>query len=257
MTERLEPLKLKRRIIKALARRSSGFSESPPPFFHPAPPTYIFFLPFFLPPQLFFFLSLFRSFFPFFDHSSFFSPSRFFFIFLFFFIFYTRFLFLSLSLFHSLVSATTYRGKLRVVATCLLFSPRPCRDFKTQECDRVQPSSGVARGRRENCAILSRHLPISRYVNWESRENSWGTESRSIRRNNAHRFCALSMETMKISNFWQYRFTSASIAWKILFNIKCERTIQKSEGASDLLRDRVRYLFLNSSFPFLNVFNFQ
>lgn len=72
------------------------------------------------------------------------------------------------------------------------FPPRPCRGFKTQECDRVQPSSGVARGRRENCAILSRHLPISRYVNWESRENSWGTESRSIRRNNAHRFCALS-----------------------------------------------------------------
>lgn len=50
MTERLEPLKLKRRIIKALARRSSGFSESPPPFFHPAPPTYIFFPPFFPPP---------------------------------------------------------------------------------------------------------------------------------------------------------------------------------------------------------------
>lgn len=108
---------------------------------------------------------------------------------------------------------------------------------------------------RELCHFIA-PPPHLRYVNWESRENSWGTESRSIRRNNAHRFCALSMETMKISNFWQYRFTSASIAWKILFNIKCERTIQKSEGASDLL-DRVRYLFLNSSFPFLNVFNFQ
>lgn len=184
MTERLEPLKLKRRIIKALARRSSGFSESPPPFFHPAPPTYIFFPPFFPPPPpptVLFLVSFPLVLFLFFSLS-----------FLFYFFIFLHFLH-PFSLSFSLSFPPPRTGaSCASLQLAFCFPPRPCRGFKTQECDRVQPSSGVARGRRENCAILSRHLPISRYVNWESRENSWGTESRSIRRNNAHRFCALS-----------------------------------------------------------------
>lgn len=185
MTERLEPLKLKRRIIKALARRSSGFNESPPPFFHPAPPTYIFFPPFFPPPPpptVLFLVSFPLVLFLFFSLS-----------FLFYFFIFLHFFTPVFSLFLSLSFPPPRTGaSCASLQLAFCFPPRPCRGFKTQECDRVQPSSGVARGRRENCAILSRHLPISRYVNWESRENSWGTESRSIRRNNAHRFCALS-----------------------------------------------------------------
>lgn len=125
MTERLEPLKLKRRIIKALARWSPGFSESLSFFF--------LFSPTHTPVHL-----LFPSFFP--D--------------VLFLVFLPRFFGRSLSLSLSLVFLFLHpfslsfpphvRGESCASLQLAFCFPRLCRDFKTQECDRVQPNLGVA-----------------------------------------------------------------------------------------------------------------
>lgn len=126
MTERLEPLKLKRRIIKALARWSPGFSESLSFFF--------LFSPTHTPVHL-----LFPSFFPRRSFSCLFTP-----------VFWPFPLSLSLSLVFlflhpfSLSFPPHVRGESCASLQLAFCFPRLCRDFKTQECDRVQPNLGVA-----------------------------------------------------------------------------------------------------------------